>query len=302
MRSKRILALSSVSIIFCFLIFSHSASVDYASADTGMPIPQWFHDKTSLWLSGNIDDQEFMQAIHDLITNSSSSAQVQANQVMPTNETLQSETSAMSGGMKQTNSPSTSSATTLQSKDCDDTNFPKVDWSGCDKSNSYLNHADLDDANLEGVNLSHANLFKADLAEAHLENAILDNAEMTNIDLPESHLSGASFVGVDAPFSDFNLMNAINTNFTNANLHDSSMRWAHTHGLIFKGANLNHVLFMNSDLSDSDFRDANLADAGFAYDNLTNANFDGVNLMNIDLGSAIVTGAHLHCMNNPICN
>ncbi|MGI0047536.1 MAG: pentapeptide repeat-containing protein [Nitrosotalea sp.] len=35
---------------------------------------------------------------------------------------------------------------------------------------------------------------------------------------------------------------------------------------------------------------------------MTNANFDGVNMQGVDLGSTILTGAHLHCSNNPVCN
>ena len=279
--------MSQIKIILLFVIVILSFStilnfslMQYIHGEEDYGIPSWLLHLEQWDSQGKISNSEYIQAVEYAL-----------KQGLLQRQTAEELTEVV-----------TPSSTPDKDDKCWDRNFPNVDWHGCDMSGMNLNHADLDDANLEGVNLSHATLFKANLAEAHLDNAILDNAEMTNIDLPESHLSGASFVGVDAPFSDFNLMNAINTNFTNANLHDSSMRWAHTNGLIFKGANLNHMLFMNSDLSGSDFRGANLADAGFAYDNLTNVNFDGVNLMNVDLGSAIITGTHLHCINNPICN
>ena len=90
-------------------------SVDhYANADTNQQIPQWFQDNASLWLSGNISDQQFIQEIHDLIS-FSSLQNVQTNKTLPVSYTVS------------------------HSKTCDDQNFPLVDWHGCDHSNACLN-------------------------------------------------------------------------------------------------------------------------------------------------------------------
>src|SRR5579883_469068 len=39
-----------------------------AQADSGTQIPKWFRNDASLWLSGNMSDQQFMDSIHKLVT------------------------------------------------------------------------------------------------------------------------------------------------------------------------------------------------------------------------------------------
>ncbi|MGI0045968.1 MAG: hypothetical protein ACREBB_02085, partial [Nitrosotalea sp.] len=63
------------------MIFSLMSTLDHhANADTDQQIPPWFRDNASLWLSGNMNDQQFMQAIHQLVTNISYSQDRQVNQ------------------------------------------------------------------------------------------------------------------------------------------------------------------------------------------------------------------------------
>jgi len=59
-----------------------------------------------------------------------------------------------------------------QPKNCQDRNFPKVDWHGCNFSGAQLSHIEISNSNLEGVNLSYANLYKAYAVNAALKHAI----------------------------------------------------------------------------------------------------------------------------------
>ena len=209
-----------ISVITLSAISRNSA---YADNSTSI---SWLKDNAKLWVEGKISDGQYLQGISLFVQNrflSSWMPQENSTIVKPSQNMTQS------------------SLPYQKSKNCNDQNFPLVDWHGCDHSNAYLSHADLNNANLQGVNLSHANLLKAYLTEAHLNNANLNYAEMTNIDLPESDLSGASLVGVDAPFVDFRYANMTDANFTDGNFHDSTFSWANLKGAIFRNANLYHT-------------------------------------------------------------
>ncbi|MDE1727443.1 MAG: pentapeptide repeat-containing protein, partial [Thaumarchaeota archaeon] len=172
-------------ILISVITLSISRNLAYADNNSTVSMP-WLKDNAELWVEGKISDQQYLAGISLIIkdgllqswTTSQNSITVHSSQ----NVTRQS------------------SISYPKSKNCNDLNFPRVDWSGCDHSNAYLNHANLNNANLQETNLSHANLIKADLNSANLQKANLDYAEMTNIDLPYADLTGASLIGSNAPF------------------------------------------------------------------------------------------------------
>lgn len=185
---------------------------------------------------------------------------------------------------------------------CQTANFPRVDWEFCNQSGSDLNHASLSSSNLIGADFAGANLYKSDLVEANLDFANFTNAEMENSDFSSAHVSGTQMIGTHMPSADFDFATLNGANMTGADLKGSQMRWATMERVSFNDANLNNALLMNTDLRGSDFRGASLQGTGFAGADLTGANFNGDNLRSVDLGSAILTGAQLHCINNPVCN
>ncbi|MGI0046841.1 MAG: hypothetical protein ACREBB_06605, partial [Nitrosotalea sp.] len=69
-----------VTISFSLIAISLSSRNLAYGDESNSTIPQWFRDNASLWLSGNMNDQQFMQAIHQLVTNISYSQDRQVNQ------------------------------------------------------------------------------------------------------------------------------------------------------------------------------------------------------------------------------
>ncbi len=97
-----------------------------------------------------MNDQRFIQAIHDLIASFPLSENTRLNKTILSSNT-------------QSNKTISASNIISHSKNCNDQNFPMVNWNGCDYSGAYLSHADLSDAELEGTDLSHSDLMKANI-------------------------------------------------------------------------------------------------------------------------------------------
>ena len=133
------------------------SSINYASANESQKIPPWFKGNASLWLTGKMDDQQFVSEIHNLITLWSSARNV--TKVFTTRPIVQ------------------------HADNCNDANYQRVNWSGCDHSHENLNHINLNTANWDGTNLSHANIEKADLVQANLQSTYLGGAILTGADL-----------------------------------------------------------------------------------------------------------------------
>lgn len=110
--------------------------------------------------------------------------------------------------------------------DCSAPAAPGVDWSGCDKSDLFLSHADLRGANLSGT--------------------ILTDAFLPNVNLAGANLSGASAQGAD-----FYLGNLAGANLAGIDLADGFTKYATLTRVNLTGANLTGVYMGGSDLTDA---------------------------------------------------
>ncbi|MGI0102763.1 MAG: pentapeptide repeat-containing protein, partial [Nitrosotalea sp.] len=125
----------SISIVVPSSISRNPAYAD----DNGIISMSWLKDNAKLWVAGKMTDKQYVDSIRLFVQNDilSSTVPVQGNLTV-----------------SQSSSNVVPELTVPHSKNCNDQNFPRVDWSGCDHSNAYLSHANLNNANLQRTNLS----------------------------------------------------------------------------------------------------------------------------------------------------
>ncbi len=190
--------------------------------------------------------------------------------------------------------------------------FSHADLTGCDlmqaaMANSKFDYAIMFGANMTGCDLHGASLVRADLRGVCLRGANLVDADMTGADLREKLIgftgekeasyasdakprptdtSEADLSGANLTQSRLSGITAINSNFRDAILKDSTLVHADLQGANFCGANLE-----NSDLTKCDLRGAQFHNAI-----LVDANLEKANLQQADLAGALtnaVAGATL---------
>src|SRR5579872_1944680 len=169
-----------------FLVVSLVPVSTFYAAAQSYDMPAWIKT-TSKWVAeGKISESDYIEEIQYVLQHG----------------WLRLEPKEEAGNPPGRLTPSLETIQAGQPKNCQDVNFPKVDWSNCNFSGAPLSNADLHDANLVGINLSGADLEKAYLLNTHLENSNLNYADMLNADMPYAHLQNASLVGVLGQFLD----------------------------------------------------------------------------------------------------
>ncbi len=117
-----------------------SVEKNEAFANPEMPIFS-LKDTAIKWLEENMTGTQYIDFIRMFVQNYTLSQPAQVNS---------------------TGSPSAQIASKgladLTSKNCNDINFPKVDWSSCDYTGKNLSHAELAGATLAGTDFANANL------------------------------------------------------------------------------------------------------------------------------------------------
>ena len=151
---------------------------------------------------------------------------------------------------------------------CSSNAGPDVDWSGCRKSNKFLQKMDLSGSNFERTNLSQTNLKDAKLSSAKMHKADLTKAILRGADMSKANLSGV--IGMRA----------------------------YMNGAILRSANVTKAELYRADLSAVDLSGADLTGAQLGRAKLKNANLDGTvakyaNLARTDLRGASLKGTDL---------
>lgn len=142
--------------------------------------------------------------------------------------------------------------------DCDASERPGINWSGCRKRNLILAGSDL-----SGANLSEADFTSTDLRRTGLDGADLSKANLLRSMLDASKAAGANFekaVGFRTSFA--------STDLTSARFSKSEMQRAD-----FTGATLTNVDFEKSELGRANFADADINGTNFRYANIARADF-----------------------------
>ncbi len=145
----------------------------------------------------------------------------------------------------------------------------RVDLSGANLCNAYLNgsdlsnmnlyKADLSGAKLEGANLRNADLRKASLRGSDLKGANLELSNLRNADLEDADLSGS-------------ILNK--TNFRETNLKEAKFYKANLVEAFFRESNLKGAILEGANLSKADFIETNLEQTNLEATNLTGTIFD----------------------------
>lgn len=120
---------------------------------------------------------------------------------------------------------------------CDRPGKPHVNWSGCDKSGTWLKGLDLSSANLGGAHFNSAELSKANLAYA----------DLTRADLSYANLAGANLQGAD---------------LGGANLRYAELRGANLRGADLRAADLSGANLGGAQLADAIWLDGTVCGAG----------------------------------------
>ena len=129
----------------------------------------------------------------------------------------------------------------------------EVDLSGADLQGINLRGSKLQGANLVGTNLEGADLSDADLTGANLSRANLKKAILKNSTLNDSDLYGANFEGADLSGAKLNNTKALWANFNyakfnHAELKSAKLNRAQLRGTDFYDANLENSLLRFADL------------------------------------------------------
>ena len=137
--------------------------------------------------------------------------------------------------------------------DCSRPPQPKVNWAGCDFSETEIINANLKFANLTNTKFAGANLENSDLSHANMENADLTLANLENADL-----SGATFVRAEFPSAYLRGANLTKTKCNFALFIMADMR-----GVMLQGADCTNANFRNADLEKANLTDTILEGASF---------------------------------------
>lgn len=145
----------------------------------------------------------------------------------------------------------------------------RVDLSGVNLCNVYLNGSDLSNMNLykadlSGAKLQGVNLRNADLREANLRNAVLCGANLELANLRNADLGKA------------NLREAVlnRTNLRETNLKEANFSEAKLTEAFFREADLKETILKGADLSKADFIETDLKQTNLEATNLTGTIFD----------------------------
>jgi len=171
--------------------------------------------------------------------------------------------------------------------DCSRPPQPKVNWAGCDFSETEIINANLKFANLTNTKFAGANLENSDLSHANMENANLTLANLENTDLSHANLAHADL-------SHSNLVNAklLQSKMEDANLSYSDIRNASLIGTKLIRTDLNDVNLFKADLTR-----AVVIDSNFKNSNLNQTNFFSSHIENVDW-----TNTKFFKTNIPSCN
>lgn len=167
---------------------------------------------------------------------------------------------------------------------CASTHWPAIDLTEMQASHtnftwSYWEKTILTRANLDHANMSRSSLYDVSMPEATFREANLTDAQITNCWMEKANFGACTAPGItlrhESPGPHCSLFK---TNFSYANLIESSFFHCGMHRTIFVGTNLTNAIFRFCDMRSANFTGANLTGASFPGSSLT-----GVNLTNADM-------------------
>ncbi len=193
----------------------------------------------------------------------------------------------------------------LKFKDLSDLDFKGCDLSQADLTGSLLVGAnlsrgifrsviffacDLRNANLEGADCS-----RADFRGAYVAGANLINANLKSADLREGTIMERDEDGVLAEKARPGIAGKTHrTVFTGAKLTDTNMADVQAINADFSDADLSGVIMSDGDFSHVSFRGANLSDADLTGSTIVNANMKSSVMAGALLGHTEAAGANIH--------
>ncbi|NEQ36758.1 MAG: pentapeptide repeat-containing protein [Okeania sp. SIO3I5] len=140
--------------------------------------------------------------------------------------------------------------------DLSEDDLSEDDLSGADFSFSNLRNVNLKDTNLTNSNLREANLSGANLMRANLTGANLSDSDLSFSNLKNVNLKGANLTNTN--LSGANLMGA---NLSGTNLSGANLTGANLMGANLTGANLSEANLLLVQAIETDFEEANLTGA-----------------------------------------
>lgn len=107
-----------------------------------------------------------------------------------------------------------------------------------------------------GIDLNRANLVNADLRNADLSDSDLTGVRLDGADVRMAILSGARLIGAVAPLGRFRHVDAVNADWSGADLKGADFAGARLGGGHFVEADLTGALFLDTDVSGADLSQA----------------------------------------------
>ena len=122
-----------------------------------------------------------------------------------------------------------------------------------------LSAMDLTGADLSGMDLRGARLHRTLLESANLEDARLDGADATEAVLVRARLSGASLAGCVLRRANLSMAQCVQTAFTSAHLHETTLEKTHFDRCDFSHAVLEHLTLLGLQFAHCSFDEARFA-------------------------------------------